>query len=115
MNRDYADEVLKHQDNLGQIETDEDEVRLMAYLGAIADGKLWIYTESHRLVEAAQLSLNLLQKKNREIMIARSKRAERDEEIRRNGYDEGYKAGYASGKKAGAARERRKSAEAAQA
>lgn len=48
-------------------------------------------------------------------MIARSKRAERDEAIRRRGYDEGYKAGYASGKKAGAARERRKSAEAAQA
>lgn len=115
MNRDYAEEVLTQPENLGPIETDEDEVRLMNYLGEIADGTLWIYTESHRLVEAAQLSLNLIQEKNREIMIARSKRAERDEAIRRRGYDEGYKAGYTSGKKAGAARERRKSAEASQA
>lgn len=115
MNIDYAEDSLVRPDCLGPIETDEDEVRLMTYLGEIADGTLWIYTESHRLIEAAQLSLNLLQEKNREIMIARSKREERDEAIRRRGYDEGYKAGYTSGKKAGAARERRKSAEAAQA
>lgn len=115
MNRDYAEEALRQPENLGPIETDEDEVRLMEYLGAIADGTLWIYTESNRLVEAAQLSLNLIQEKNREIMIARHEQAERDEAIRRRDYDEGYRAGYASGKKVGAARERRKSAEAAQA
>lgn len=113
MNIEYAEDSLVRPDCLGPIETDEDEVRLMAYLGAIADGTIWIYTESNRLVEAAQLSLNLIQEKNREIMIARQEQAELDEAIRRRGYDEGYKAGYASGKKAGAARERRKSAEAA--
>lgn len=63
MNKAYAEDSLVRPDCLGPIETDEDEVRLMTYLGEIADGTLWIYTESHSLVEAAKLSLNLLQEK----------------------------------------------------
>lgn len=100
MNKDYAEDSLVRPESLGPIETDEDEVRLMTYLGEIADGSRWIYTESHRIVEAAGLALNLIRKKNREIMIARSASAVRDDVIRKKYYNDGYRAGYKSGMKA---------------
>ena len=45
MNKDYAEDSLVQPESLGPIETDEDEVRLMTYLGEIADGTRWIYKE----------------------------------------------------------------------
>lgn len=108
MNEAYAEDVLTKPETIGPIETDEDEVRLLTYLIELADGTRWIYNESNRIVEAATLALNLINEKNRQIMVARSESAERDEFIRRCAYDKGYSAGYESGMKAGAARGRRK-------
>lgn len=60
---------------------------------------------------AAGLALNLIREKNRQIMVERSESAARDDAIRRDSYDNGYRAGYESGMKAGAARARRKAQE----
>lgn len=111
MNEAYAEDSLVRPESLGPIETDEDEVRLLNYLGELVDGTRWIYNESNRIVEAAGLALNLIREKNRKIMVARSESAARDDAIRRDAYDNGYRTGYESGMKAGAARERRKSKE----
>lgn len=108
MNEAYAEDALIRPESLGPIETDNDEVRLLNYLGELADGTRWIYNESNRIVEAAQLALELIREKNRQIMVARSESAQRDEFIRRCAYDKGYSAGHESGMKAGAARDRRK-------
>lgn len=111
MNKAYAEDALIRPDSLGQIETDEDEVRLINYLGELVDGTRWIYNESNRIVEATGLALNLIREKNRELMVSRSESAARADAIRRNAYDNGYRAGYESGMKAGAARARRKAQE----
>ena len=111
MNKDYAEDSLVRPESLGPIKTADDEVRLLTYLGELVDGTKWIYNESNRIVEAAGLALNLIREKNRQIMVARSESAARDDAIRRDAYDNGYRTGYESGMKAGAARERRKSKE----
>ena len=104
MNKDYAEDSLVRPESLGPIETDEDEVRLLNYLGELVDGTRWIYNESNRIAEAAGLALNLIRKKNREIMVARSASTARDDAIRKKAYDDGYHTGYESGMKAAAAR-----------
>ena len=111
MNEAYAEDALVRPESLGPIETDEDEVRLITYLGEMDDGTRWIYNESNRIVEAAGLALNLIRDKNRQIMVARSESEARDDAIRRNAFDNGYRAGYESGMKAGAARALRKAQE----
>ena len=111
MNKDYAEDALVRPDSLGPIETDEDEVRLLNYLGELVDGTRWIYNESNRIVEAAGLALNLIREKNRQIMIARPVSTARDDAIRKRFYDDGYKAGYESGMKTGTEKIRRKAKE----
>lgn len=111
MNKEYAEDAFVRPESLGPIETDEDEVRLLIYLGELVDGTRWIYNESNRIAEAAGLALNLIREKNRDLMVAKSESSARDEAIRRDAYDNGYRAGYESGMKAGAARARRKSKE----
>lgn len=111
MNKDYAEDALVRPESLGPIETDEDEVRLLRYLGELVDGTRWIYNESNRIVEAAGLALNLIREKNRQIMVARSASIARDDAIRKKSYDDGYQAGYTNGMKAGVARGSRKAKE----
>lgn len=111
MNKDYAEDTLVRPESIGPIETDEDEVRLLRYLGELVDGTRWIYNESNRIVEAAGLALNLIREKNRQIMIARPVSTARDDAIRKRFYDDGYKAGYESGMKAAAARGHRNATE----
>lgn len=53
---------------------------------------------------AAGLALNLIRKKNRQIMVARSASTARDDAIRKKSYDDGYQAGYENGMKDAAAR-----------
>ena len=108
MNKSYAEDSLVRPENLGPIETDEDEVRLLRYLGELVDGTRWIYNESTRIVEAAGLALNLIREKNREIMVAKSASIARDDIIRKKAYDDGYQAGYESGMKTGTEKIRRK-------
>lgn len=108
MNKDYAEEALIRPDCLGPVESDYDEVRLMTYLGEIADGTRWIYTESHRIVEAAGLALNLLRAKNGELAIAKSELSRSNEAERKKAFQDGYNAGYESGMKAGILRAERK-------
>lgn len=107
MNKDYAEDTLVRPDCLGPIETDEDEVRLMDYLGEIANGTRWIYTESHRIVEAAGLALDLLREKNAELALAKAGMGRDREADRKNGFRDGYNSGYEDGMKAGIRRERR--------
>lgn len=111
MNKDYAEDALVRPESLGPIETDEDEVRLLRYLGELVDGTRWIYNESNRIIEASGLALNLIREKNREIMVAKSASTARDDAIRKKSYDDGYKAGYESGMKAAAARGQRNATE----
>ena len=108
MNKAYAEDALVRPDSLGPIETDEDEVRLLNYLGELVDGTRWIYNESNRIVEAAGLAMNLIREKNREIMVAKSAYKARDDAIRKKSYDDGYRAGYKSGMKTGTEKIRRK-------
>ena len=111
MNKDYAEDALVRPESLGPIETDEDEVRLLRYLSELVDGTKWIYNESNRIVEAAGLALNLICEKNRQIMVAKSTSAARDDSIRKKSYDDGYRAGYESGMKTGTEKIRRKAKE----
>lgn len=111
MNKAYAEDSLVRPESLGPIETDEDEVRLLNYLGELVDGTRWIYNESNRIVEASGLALNLIREKNRQIMVARWASTARDDAIRKKSYDDGYKAGYESGMKAAAARGHRNATE----
>lgn len=67
MNEAYAEDALVRPESIGPIETDDDEVRLLTYLGELADGTRWIYNESNRIVEAAGLALNLIREKNRRL------------------------------------------------
>lgn len=111
MNKAYAEDALVRPESLGPIETDEDEVRILRYLGELVDGTRWIYNESNRIIDAAGLALNLIREKNREIMVAKSASTARDYAIRKKSYDDGYEAGYESGMKAAAARVQRNATE----
>ena len=108
MNKDYAEDFLVRPEILGPIETDEDEVRLLNYLGELADGTRWIYNESNRIAEAATLALNLIRAKNRELAIAKSELSRSNEAARKQAFQDGYNAGYESGMKAGILRAERK-------
>lgn len=109
MNKEYAEDSLVRPESLGPIETDEDEVRLLNYLGELADGTRWIYNESNRIVEAATLALNLIRAKNRELAIAGAERSRAAEAARKQAFQDGYNAGYESGMKVGVTRAERKS------
>lgn len=111
MNKAYAEDSLVRPESIGPIETDEDEVRLLNYLGELVDGTRWIYNESNRIVEAAGLALNLIREKTRQIMVAKSASTARDDTIRKQSYDDGYQAGYENGMKASAARGHRNATE----
>ena len=111
VNKDYAEDSLVRPESLGPIETDEDEVRLLTYLGELADGTRLVFNETNRIAEVAKLVRTLIQRKNLEILVAESTAYKQYLNELVEGRKVAYQIGYERGMKAGATRARRKAKE----